>query len=497
MGWLVSGDYQPQFRKLFSIKSGQISGAPTNIPVALVIASDASLATHARSDGHDIAITKGDGTTELDYERVLWNEATGALEVWLKAPDPENGDDYYLYYGDADQAVDRQNGTGVWDTYYKAVHHLHGASHLALKDSTSNNQDVTGEQGAPAYQQAGAVGYGMDFDGEDAVTIPDSPVLDITSPLILEVWFKDGAFADNARLVSKGQTGTDYAYFLIEVPQRYPGAVAFGSALGYRYTDNTSWNDGEWHRAVGVWLSGSIELIYVDGVPRSTTEVGAIDIETDGEPLAIGCEPRDGGFQDFLTGSLDEVWITSGFVRNQDWFASQYNNQKSPAPGGTFWSALGSEERNLYFTTDAIIKKALTGAFTADAYLASVARALFADAVIFKAQPSSIIADAILKKTPSSSLAADAILKKTESDALDADAVVFQTSSGSLAADGVLFKTISDAIPGDAYLTYGVFADGVIFKTQQASFSADAIIFPIQHIFMKAGPIYIPVYPLT
>lgn len=339
LGWLVSGAYHPAYRKKFNILAAQISGTPSDFPVALVIASDADLASRARADAHDIAITKGDGVTELAYERVAWDEATGALEIWFKAPDPQSGDEYYFYYGDADQGVDRQNATGVWSNSYVAVWHMNqdpSGDAPQILDSTSNNNDLTSAGGMLPEDLVGAqIGKGIDFDGLDdglEDTLSGMGYQDLT----LEAWVNSVGFYFIRTDYTAGtdrlgiEIVSDFFYFYC-----------------YDGVNNPSWLDdvdvaSAWHyAALARDDSGNRLYAYRDGAEVNNW----VDTTTfNGQPLAnCGVGTRPGG-GDRTTGIIDEVRVSTT-VRSADWIGACFNNQDSPAPGGTFWSALGDEEK--------------------------------------------------------------------------------------------------------------------------------------------------------
>ena len=90
------------YRKAITIDHTKVSANQTNFPVLINLASDASLAAHARSDGFDLLFTASDGATVLPYEREQYTNTTGALVAWVKVPILSSAADtvLYLYYGD-------------------------------------------------------------------------------------------------------------------------------------------------------------------------------------------------------------------------------------------------------------------------------------------------------------------------------------------------------------------------------------------------------------
>lgn len=354
LGWLVSGAYHPAYRKKFNIKAAQISGAPTNIPLALVIASDTDLAADARSDGHDIAITKADGTTELDYERVSWDEGTGALEIWFKAPDPESGDDYYLYYGDADQAADRQNATGAWSNSFAAVWHMDDATTSTILDSTSDDNDGTKGAANEPIEVGGQIGQAQSFDrtNDEVITIANESNFDfdVDDPFTLSAWAKCSITGAHHVLISKHDGDAGYFFSLyngVANELRVLGQLQEPDGYLYKYGD-TDIGDGDWHRLVFTYDGGNTlggMLLYVNGALEGaggSGSDGTLASLLHNEAVRLGA--RGGGIPLYLGGDSDENRISS-VERSANWIATSYNNQDSPAPGGTFWSALGSEEK--------------------------------------------------------------------------------------------------------------------------------------------------------
>lgn len=323
------------YRKKFTIESGQISGSPTDIPVALVISSDSDLAADARSDAYDIVITKGDGTTELDYERVAWNSGTGALEIWFKVPDPQSGDDYYLYYGNADQATDRQNATGVWDANYKGVWHLQEASEHFL-DSTSNNHDSTTET-VDTRGVACKVGLCPNNDS-GKIEIPDHADWAFGSSDFTIAYWINFDVASDTRHIRQGVSSDDDWYIMVDLyasRDRLEWEERVGGVQeGMAYSPNDSFviATGTWYYVV-LTRTGATWVFSKDGSALATTVAHTSDVDDFAADLQFL----------LIDGLQDEVRI-SHTVRSDDWITTSYNNQKSAAPGGTFWSALGSEE---------------------------------------------------------------------------------------------------------------------------------------------------------
>ena len=180
------------FRKKLTIDYTKVSGGAdlSNFPV-LVSLSDIGLAK-AQANGNDILFTSGDGTTKLDHEIEKFTRSSGELVAWVRIPTLSYTANtiIYMYYGNS-SVPSQQNKTGVWTNGYNLVQHMTGAAYTDLDDSSSNNQDITGEMGDPAYNQASKIGNAVDMDGDgDWVYADESSTLEPPNNMTLSVWVK-------------------------------------------------------------------------------------------------------------------------------------------------------------------------------------------------------------------------------------------------------------------------------------------------------------------
>ena len=168
------------YYKEITIESDYIDTALTNFPILIYRASDSDLANDAKcqNDGDDIAFYTSDGNTQYHHEIEKFNGATGELWVWVNITSISSTSDttIRMYYGD-DDGSNQEDVSGTWDQYYVGVWHIDAASGNQA-DSTSNGLTATAS-GNPTYQQAGKVGYAIDFDGDgDYFTVATDPALD-------------------------------------------------------------------------------------------------------------------------------------------------------------------------------------------------------------------------------------------------------------------------------------------------------------------------------
>lgn len=110
-----------------------------------------------RNDGFDFRFYASDETTELDYERELFDTNQAVFHVRIPSVSSSADTDYYCYYGYA-SATDGENATGVWDSNFVMVQHMGNS----LVDSTINGNDGT-NYGSTVVD--GLNGKARSFDG--------------------------------------------------------------------------------------------------------------------------------------------------------------------------------------------------------------------------------------------------------------------------------------------------------------------------------------------
>jgi uncharacterized repeat protein (TIGR01451 family) len=149
-------------------KVGNGTNDQVNFPVLIDI-TNASLASHAKSDGSDIFFTASDGVTVLAYEREQYTTSTGTLVAWIGVPLLSHTTDtvLYMYYGNS-SAADLQNKTNVWDSNFKLVYHLGDAGPTAF-DSTANANNGTAT--GAAFGSAGQIGSATTYTNGNASPI--------------------------------------------------------------------------------------------------------------------------------------------------------------------------------------------------------------------------------------------------------------------------------------------------------------------------------------
>ena len=349
MGWLTGW----QYRRAITIDRTKVDSDLYNFPVLVALTSSNFNFSKARTDGYDIRFTSSDGTTLLDYERERHNASSQVAEYWVRVPLVSSTSDtvIYMYYGKSD-ASDGQNKTGVWDSNFKAVWHLHETAGTHY-DSTSNNNHGT-PYGGVIQGTTAKIDGGDQFDGSnDYVEIPHASSLlpnDGSGPgngsWTISVWMKPPNSSQTGGLVIKRLDDAPYTQYALYIGGPPYTTLPPSKKLTFAYLQshpaprrvaytNNDIADGNWHHVVAVAnKSLNKAQIYVDGALASTTDdnYGAWPIINHTRPVWLG------GYFTYYSVLLDEVRLTNG-VRSAAWIKAEYH-----AGNGTLLS-VGSEEQ--------------------------------------------------------------------------------------------------------------------------------------------------------
>jgi hypothetical protein len=327
-GW-YSGDWL--YRKALTIDGTQITGNLSNFPV-LVSITDSDL-SKARADGFDLLFTDEDGETKLDHEIEDFVQGSGTLAVWVRVSSLTAGTDktLYLYYGNT-TATDQQNATGVWDSAFKGVYHLHDD----FLDSSANNFDGTNSGSIDA---AGQVADAQDFDGvNDRVDLGTTTIIDPNAAFTLSAWVyvdTTPAASNHYNIFGRRSDVTDNNGILFAVGEWLP---TNRNLLVSTY--NGSWQEVvstsevpllSWAHVAVAYDGTTNATLYLNGSPDGSaafTEPGAAV----GLPQRIGTS-KTTAFNWYFDGRIDEVRLSQS-ARSSDWILTEFNNQNDPGVGG-------------------------------------------------------------------------------------------------------------------------------------------------------------------
>ena len=321
------------YRKPITIDHTKVAtdcGTPelTDFPVLIDI-TDSDLASHAQSDGDDIAFADLSGS-KLDHEIEFYT--SGHLVAWVRVPSLNSTEDtvLYMYYGNAG-ASNQENPTGVWDSNYVMVQHLEETSGTHY-DSTSNNNDGT-YYGA-TQDAAGKIDGADEFDGvNDYVDVGTGTSLDVFGSgqdFSVFLWVKRDDLANMDGFFSSGSSSS-YGVFFGSASGNWDDLrfLSKGNTVDEESTANCI-GDYEWHM-VGITADRDGNLIfYADGVAVHTADISAHlseDWNRADDTYKIGTDRSETGPAD---GVIDEVRV-SDVVRIPCWISTSYNNQHDPS----------------------------------------------------------------------------------------------------------------------------------------------------------------------
>jgi len=324
------------YRKPIIIDPSKVDTDLSNFPV-LIDVTDSDL-MKAQSDGDDFVFTDVN-QIKLDHEIEEYDPSTGHLIAWVSVPllSSSSPTTLYLYYGSV--SGNQENIEAVWDTDYMEVHHLVGTTYSDLKDSTGNDNDVTGITGTPIFDVEAKIGPGIEFVPNSGITLSDADSLDgYTTAATFETWIMGDNYATEQGVIAKWGTGNK-AWF-IELSPTTPN-----TKIMFYFTEDgvttefvfaiTMLTAGEWYHVAVVWQSNQVPLFYLNGAPLTTWRSDTTS------SLYSGSAVHNIGQRTpfYFDGLLDEIRI-SDVTRSADWLATQYRNQENPV---TFYS-VGIEE---------------------------------------------------------------------------------------------------------------------------------------------------------
>jgi hypothetical protein len=329
------------YYKTVTIDHLEVAGDETNFIVFIKLASDANLAANARNDGYDIKFTNSTGLTDLKYERVFFDGATGELVAHVKVPSLSSGVDTVIrmYYGNAG-ASDQQDPDNVWTDYDFVLHMKEDPTSAGgdeILDSSSNNRDfTTAGTMVTADSVTGKLHKALDFDEtDDRLSHADFAYGD-ADDFSISIWLK----------LSNGNVGSLYKYFLSHGAvtlvnslnayinedsatsgDKIESYIKDGANNGDALTGVTGVDDGAWHLVHFTKDTNGYDM-YLDG-SNEDTEANCTSTVNPTTSFYIACrEDVDGGRM--FGGQLEEARFRKDTL-STNWISTEYGNQNNPS----------------------------------------------------------------------------------------------------------------------------------------------------------------------
>jgi hypothetical protein len=313
------------YRKRITLDATKVSADLTNFPVLINLPSDADLAARAQNDGDDLLLTASDGTTQLNHEIERFDGGTGELVLWANVTSLSSSSDtvLYLYYGNG-AVGSQENATGVWESTFRGVWHLHDD----FLDSTSYANSGANQGSTDA---TGIIADAQNFGGSEWVQVPHSSSLNISGTAAsLSAWVRlSQAQPDDGGVVLKS---TNSYEIHLGVEGTETGNVRINAqGAGYCRIDTQPLETDVWYYLTGTY-DGTTTRVYLNGTEEATCTSQSGDILATTEPVVIG--RRAIGDNRWFYGDIDEPRMIEA-TRTPDWLLTEYRNQVSPS---TFYS---------------------------------------------------------------------------------------------------------------------------------------------------------------
>lgn len=186
----------------------------------------------------------------------------------------------------------------------------------------------------PAEDASGKFGGAVALDGNDAYSATDHADFKPTGNFTVGAWVKVSAKASTQEVIQSGSLNTSVAGFFFRINvttglvQFYTGKNT-GTSLGTDYQrilGGTDVTNGAWRFIVATWNGTHLNL-YVDGSPDAVAVAWAnAPAYAATNYVRIGCSNEAGSNADFLTGSLDDVFLLNGTALSAAQISQIYNN---------------------------------------------------------------------------------------------------------------------------------------------------------------------------
>lgn len=289
------------------------------------------------ANGYDIVFAAdAAGTTPLNFERVIWNTATGQVEFWVQVPTVSHtvNTTIYILWGDATVTTDQQTASAVWDANYMAVYHANATG--TQKDSTTNALNGT------SFNTSVVAG---EFGAAEALTGSPGSYLqlgtgfsDFTGGITLSIWAFPTAANSAARFfdLGNGQANNNVIF-------ARSGTAADLNFVWFNGSTSTFSTTAAGQIALNVWqlftvtmTAAKVVTFYKNGVQVATAT------STTALPTVVSRAVNYLGKSNFVTdayyaGNFQEARI-SNVARPVDLIATEYANQSSPS---TFYTVSG------------------------------------------------------------------------------------------------------------------------------------------------------------
>jgi biopolymer transport protein ExbB len=252
----------------------------------------------AKDDGSDIRFVAADDKTLLSYHIEKYDSLLNEAFVWVKIPDlaPGGKTTFWLYYGNTTTTASRaDNPKATYDPETVLVYHFNAEPPTDVTSYENNGKT------AATLVEGSLIGNGVRFDGQNSITLPDSPSLAWAdgATFTWSAWVNPTELQPNATLYSRRDGGSS---FVIGLDNGVPYVEVGGAGGTGRTTPGTALIAKTW-RHLAVVSSGAMITVYVDGELYATLSARIAPMTS--API-LGSDPSGTGFK----GEMDELEIS-------------------------------------------------------------------------------------------------------------------------------------------------------------------------------------------
>ena len=262
----------------------------------------------AKDDGGDIRFVAADDKTLLPYHVEKYDSLLNEAFIWVKIADlaPGAKTSFWLYYGDTGNSVTRvDNSKATYDPETVLDYHFTGEPPVDVTSYENNGKTA-------AIQVEGSlIGNGVRFDGQNHITLPDSPSLAWPDGATFTwcAWINPAELQPNTAIYSRRDNGSS---LVIGLDNGIPFVEVTGPGGSARTSPGVPLAAKTW-RQLTVTANGSAITLYVDGESYATLNARVPAMNS--API-LGGDSNGTGFK----GELDELEIckvnrSPGFVK--------------------------------------------------------------------------------------------------------------------------------------------------------------------------------------
>ncbi|MEN8906868.1 MAG: DUF2341 domain-containing protein [Clostridiales bacterium] len=312
-----------------SSTGANISDNVSEFPVLIDLDSSNFDFKRSNKDGSDLRFSDSYGKP-LSYELENWDYDNKKAKVWVLVTNIYGNDSNQfirMYWGN-EAVKSESNGDNVFkeSNDYQGVWHLDEEGNTTLesyKDSTQNENNMTGVSMNSSSDVEGVILKGQEFDGsKDYINGANGDSLKISGDLTVSFWMNTNAkSSDWVRLVGKGNSKKRNYGIWLNRSNRKILFQQYGSRPVLNLYSKTATTYGNWH-FMTVTINGNSAKIYMDGKLDSSTNRSGTPLTSD-DDLTFAYA----GFHGKYNGILDEVRV-SNMGKSADWIKLEYENQK-------------------------------------------------------------------------------------------------------------------------------------------------------------------------